>query len=1070
MKNNWCLVLVLSFYSGLVSAQNFTEIERFLDQEKSFQSLFYLNQLKKQKNYLDPAFQFQVNNRLIESHVINRSPIDSVLAIVRVNDSLFPAIKDPFERQYFSYNKSVLLSATNQTKAIEEFSSGEFADTKLAGNASLKVGDWLQNERKFTESLAPLSSALKLFQKDSTRYYYKIFRAHYLLGFSFKNLSNHTRAEQEYQSALRVLVSIPEPMASERSRTFNNLGNIYNETGQYRLAKLNYLQSLDIKEHVLKDSVSSATTYNNLATFYMRFGNFSQAKVCYAKALKLMPVPKSPQEQINRNTLISNYSALLREFGEFTTSQQEVLQATLRSGKLLSSDHISIIRLQLRIIEDAISLDDLTKATSAMDNVQTALGKYPADDPIWIEYQLTLTNYLFKVEQYDSCYKVCTSLLKTLSKDNTANDQLFYTVVKMGNSLEKMQSMKQALPYYERAYHIGKTNGQLPKRLQGLNLIAGAYLSLNELDSVEKYTKHLVSINSVRDSLLLIPTFNYVDVNIAIESFERLAKVSFLRYQAGNKGVDLNLAVDNIQVALQLIKIKRATLQFESDQFEFSDFVEEAFRLAIDIYYETWHQTAQLEALESMFEVTELNRTQSLLKNLKQQGVKSFAGVTEAINRKEEAIRIRERNALHDLAFQLTLKDDINPEFYQEQVIELRELEKDKTRFFDSLQRNLPDYFQLKYSQTLVSTSQVQQIIPPGSILIEYAAGQKDFYIVGITGQKKFAVKCPENAYVDKQVALLRNQLRYKLEDELTQTTSTLYKILIAPIDSVIEHHRWPVKELLIIPEGTLTVLPFELLCDKSTGSSPFLIERYRIYYNYSATLHWQKTTDRVSDLSKGLVGFAPVFGSDQSVSVAYREETVENFQFNELPESKSELDFIAKLYEQRKLGKSQVFNIGADEATFKKVDFGQASLVHLATHGFAGLQGPRNSGVAFGRGPTREEDNILFSEEVYALHMPVELITLSACETGLGKYQAGEGLVGLTRSFFYAGTRAVLVSMWKVQDASTAELMKNFYQAYLSKGRTKSEALRIAKLNMIRSEKYKHPFYWSPFVLVGAN
>ncbi len=1070
MKNRWGLAVLLSFCTGLLPAQNYFEIDRFLDHEKSYQSLFYLNPLKKDKSYQISTIRFQVNNRLIESHLINRSPIDSCLALVKDNEFLFNKIKDPFEKQYFSYNKIVLLESTNEVRAIQELSSRDFADVKLAGNAFLKTGDWLQNQRKFRESIEPLTRALKLFQKDSTRFYFKIFRAHYLLGLSYKNLSDHARAEVEYKSAFTILSTIPEPMSAERSKTLNNLGNIYNETGQYKLAKWNYLQSLDIKEHVLKDSVSSATTYNNLATFYMRFGNFSQAKMCYSKSLKLMRAPKSAQEQMKYNTIISNYSALLREFGEFSTSQQEVMQAMRLSEMLLARDHVSLIRLKLRMIVDAISLDDLPKATSLIGHIKTGLANYPIDDPIYTEYEITLSNYLFKVGQYDSCYKVCANLLKNLAQDRTAIDQLFYTIIKTGNTIEKTHSMREALPYYERAYQMGKTTGQLPKRMQGLNLMASAYLTLNQLDSVEKYTKQLLAMNFVKDSLLQTPVFSYVDTDIAIESFERLAKVAFIRYHHGNKENELGQATNYIQTALHLIKIKRATLQFESDQFEFGDFVEEAFKLATDIYYETFQRLGQPESLESLFEVAELYRTQSLLKNLKQQGIESFAGVTETLKREEEEIQKRERNSIHDLARQFALKDKINVEFYQEQLTELKELEKDKARFLDSLQRNLPDYFQLKYSQTLVNTSQIQQIMSPEGLMIEYAEGEKELYILGITERGKFAIKTSAHETVAKQVALLRNQLRYKLQDELEKTANGLYKILIAPVDSIISRNRRPIKELLIIPEGNLTVLPFELLTDRSKKASRFLIEKYKIYYNYSATLHWQKTTDRVSDLSRGLVGFAPVFGSNQLLPDAYREETIENFQFSELPESKSEVDFIAKLYEQRKFGKSQVFNARADESTFKKLEFSQVSLVHLATHGFAGLQGPRSSGVAFGRGATLAEDNILFSEEVYAMHIPVELITLSACETGLGRYQSGEGLVGLTRAFFYAGTRAVLVSMWKVQDASTAELMKSFYQSYLNKSHTKSDALRIAKLNMIRSEKYKHPFYWSAFVLLGAN
>ena len=106
---------------------------------------------------------------------------------------------------------------------------------------------------------------------------------------------------------------------------------------------------------------------------------------------------------------------------------------------------------------------------------------------------------------------------------------------------------------------------------------------------------------------------------------------------------------------------------------------------------------------------------------------------------------------------------------------------------------------------------------------------------------------------------------------------------------------------------------------------------------------------------------------------------------------------------------------------------------------------------------------------EVFNLKLNAELVVLSACETGLGKQLRGEGLIGLTRAFFYAGAEAVLVSLWKVADVSTAELMVRFYR-HLKAGRGKAEALRQARLELLEQGRFVHPFYWAPFVLVGKS
>lgn len=115
------------------------------------------------------------------------------------------------------------------------------------------------------------------------------------------------------------------------------------------------------------------------------------------------------------------------------------------------------------------------------------------------------------------------------------------------------------------------------------------------------------------------------------------------------------------------------------------------------------------------------------------------------------------------------------------------------------------------------------------------------------------------------------------------------------------------------------------------------------------------------------------------------------------------------------------------------------------------------------------DEDNVLYMGELYNLQINADLVTFSACETGLGKIIEGEGVVGLTRALTYAGARNILVSLWKVNDASTSELMLSFYKALLQKNQKEiSSALRDAKLAMIKGEKFSDPYYWAPFVLLG--
>jgi CHAT domain-containing protein len=144
--------------------------------------------------------------------------------------------------------------------------------------------------------------------------------------------------------------------------------------------------------------------------------------------------------------------------------------------------------------------------------------------------------------------------------------------------------------------------------------------------------------------------------------------------------------------------------------------------------------------------------------------------------------------------------------------------------------------------------------------------------------------------------------------------------------------------------------------------------------------------------------------------------------------------------------------------------------VLHFATHGFVNSERPELSGLVLAQDTTGGEDGVLYSGEIYNLKLNADLVVLSACETGLGKIQKGEGIIGLTRALLYAGAKNMIVSLWQVADESTSDLMVDFYKNSLeNKGQIAySEALRNAKLKMISEGRYAHPLYWSPFILIG--
>jgi CHAT domain-containing protein len=159
-----------------------------------------------------------------------------------------------------------------------------------------------------------------------------------------------------------------------------------------------------------------------------------------------------------------------------------------------------------------------------------------------------------------------------------------------------------------------------------------------------------------------------------------------------------------------------------------------------------------------------------------------------------------------------------------------------------------------------------------------------------------------------------------------------------------------------------------------------------------------------------------------------------------------------------------------ASRQTATSPELAQYRIVHFATHGLVDNMHPQLSGLVLSmvdeRG--RQQNGYLDLEDIYNLSLPADLVVLSACETGLGKDVAGEGLIGLTRGFMYAGAARVVTSMWKVDDVATAELMGRFYQAMEKEGLRPSAALRRAQIEMRTQERWRSPYYWAAFQLQG--
>ena len=305
----------------------------------------------------------------------------------------------------------------------------------------------------------------------------------------------------------------------------------------------------------------------------------------------------------------------------------------------------------------------------------------------------------------------------------------------------------------------------------------------------------------------------------------------------------------------------------------------------------------------------------------------------------------------------------------------------------------------------------------------------------------------------EKYITGLRNSLYFNATDTYKDAAANLSQYLIP------KHIPSTITDIVILPTGRLSIVPFETLFtgkvskDTPRSSLPYLVKKYSVRYEFSASLILQKSISKVNP--------------DMSVFLCAPVSFPEKDKLSELPGTELEVIGISKLFASRNLKNSIFVRNQADEKMTKSGTLKNYSYLHFATHGIVDEKSPELSRIYLQSNST--EDGNLFAGEIYNLELNANLVTLSACQTGLGKISKGEGVIGLSRALVYAGARNIIVSFWSVADESTAKLMTDFYKEMLeNKDRNLSQNLRTAKLNLLKSGKFESPFYWAPFILIG--
>ncbi|MBZ5532866.1 MAG: CHAT domain-containing protein [Acidobacteriia bacterium] len=386
---------------------------------------------------------------------------------------------------------------------------------------------------------------------------------------------------------------------------------------------------------------------------------------------------------------------------------------------------------------------------------------------------------------------------------------------------------------------------------------------------------------------------------------------------------------------------------------------------------------------------------------------------------------------------------------------------------FEFMERSRARVFQDRFftgtvAPSLLTVASIQGRLPAGTALVEFWQGKDAVAAVWVTRDSTgIALKKFAPGEVD-QLAQLVSSMPENLGSDWKndfQKISALLPSGIAPLSDV----RYP--HLLIVPDGFLSMVPFELL-PISQGSA--VLESHDVTYLPSAILLLRGALQKSAGLGypwqRQLVAFGDpsVVGSGESSLVG-----ASRGELGRLPSSADEIRAIAGM----SAGRAKLF-LGPEDVkpSFFDSTRSRAALLHVSTHAVADMDNPERSRLLFSPDQPGEPNNYLFLKELYDLDLRgVDLATLSACDTERGRLVPGEGVQAFSRALLAAGSRSALTTLWRVPDGPTAEFMKQFYYFLLKKHKSKAEALRLTKLEFLRSgTELSHPKYWAAFVLNG--
>ncbi len=509
--------------------------------------------------------------------------------------------------------------------------------------------------------------------------------------------------------------------------------------------------------------------------------------------------------------------------------------------------------------------------------------------------------------------------------------------------------------------------------------------------------------------------------------------------------------------AVELVDKVRSIFTHEGAKQQLVSNFYSIFENAIHAKLIAYEQDADAGLLADAFTIMEKGKVQTLLDQLQQVKGPETGGLPSWMIQERDSLQ-QELATARQAIFKTEPQQDSSYHRWNTQYLALKEKYEE---LIVNIKTDYPEYHQFTYRQDAITLEDVREkLLDEETAVLEYFLGEEFLFGILICSDQINYIKKPIDEKLNTRISESINAIVSGNEsDEFEYVSNLLYQELI---DQLPEN----VNKLIVIPDGELAYVPFELLNGKADD---YLVRNFDISYASSATL-LQYQNNISTNPERGFAGFAP----DYELDITIEPDTLYDVELAtlvrsgnvNLPAAIEEVETIADIMK----GETYL-NEDASEAQFK-ANAGAYDILHLAMHSLVNTTNPAFSRLLFDLTPASDEDDgQLLVEELYGMKLQARMAVLSACNTGYGDTKKGEGTLSIARAFAYAGVPSTLMSLWEVPDKSTSYIMVEFYKQ-LAKGKAKDVALRQAKLAYLNDENIpvtlKKPFYWAGFIATG--